>query len=706
MSLSSTSIGSPAAVIPFRVRLEPGLIENICKLARSKRDTSSSGGDMSGLLCGRSEPGTRIVVALKPFVELPSDAAAGELANWERFYQAAAAEIQKDPKFSKLQIVGWYSFRDNGGLLHSDLEFHNEHFSSAEDVALIGWLDAPNQITAEVYSKSEDAKLSFDDYRWGSVRLSTEIQTMPEPLDLAMRIRLSDDSYLRTYEASEGLTPLGQLKEKLNAASDLVFGFFGRRNGREELERVRDIIGDARLPVRTEPADSKPAEAADQTVSKAPDASPTPVAKAAAVNVRPPVEIPAAASAASAPKVNETPPLPVPAAPTGDVSSFERYAHAEVDDDDFEYLHDRDTEPPEEVIHWPLVAGVFLLTAASVFGALVIRGSDSSTRAGRFFASLFQGGDLNLHVANEDARLRLTWNQRNSAVASATLGVLHIADGPIQRDVRLDGQHIADGSVLYRPLSNDVTFRLEVRGEQGNASGSVRILDALANGAGTALDVSATTPGTLVTAQYMNPVDPTAPHLLRPTGSSDTTTLEALPDNGLNTPVTTPPSTPTGAGRTQPSVATSVLPSASTQENPRYEKPSAPILPDKQPSSAADFGQSNGRETINGWDPAPVPKQARPSTNNLIAAMPIAQIAPNISNLPAGTIRSGMHVTVRAYISDSGHVTSARVLTRHVNSAVANLAVEAARQWLFEPARSNGRNVSSQREIVFDFPAH
>jgi rare lipoprotein A len=85
--------------------------------------------------------------------------------------------------------------------------------------------------------------------------------------------------------------------------------------------------------------------------------------------------------------------------------------------------------------------------------------------------------------------LRLTWTRDTSAVRSATTGVLRIEDGPAHQDIILDPQRLSNGSILYRPASRDVTFRLEIRRGRRTAAETVRVV----NGVGPAPPQPATT---------------------------------------------------------------------------------------------------------------------------------------------------------------------------------------------------------------------
>jgi TonB family protein len=62
-----------------------------------------------------------------------------------------------------------------------------------------------------------------------------------------------------------------------------------------------------------------------------------------------------------------------------------------------------------------------------------------------------------LNVEHLGRTLRLTWNPR--ALHGQT--VLRVNDGDFHQSIALDGHQVADGSALYVPASNEVTFRLE-----------------------------------------------------------------------------------------------------------------------------------------------------------------------------------------------------------------------------------------------------
>jgi TonB family protein len=93
-----------------------------------------------------------------------------------------------------------------------------------------------------------------------------------------------------------------------------------------------------------------------------------------------------------------------------------------------------------------------------------------------------------------------------------------------------------------------------------------------------------------------------------------------------------------------------------------------------------------------------------PPRTGFVPPRALLQITPNIRNIPAGSIPRKMRVTVDVNVDQTGRVTSARLATPGVNSAVSSAAVAAARQWTFDPAMNNGQYIKSAHKIVFEFP--
>ena len=125
---------------------------------------------------------------------------------------------------------------------------------------------------------------------------------------------------------------------------------------------------------------------------------------------------------------------------------------------------------------WPLVA--FLVTATGTFVAGVMYGSTPST-AIRVVHIAVQNVPLTLHVGNRGDRLEVTWNGDSTAVRTAASGSMHIQDGSETTDLSLDLAQIASGAVAYKPISHDVSFRLDLKSKIGPAEASLRVLDSV-----------------------------------------------------------------------------------------------------------------------------------------------------------------------------------------------------------------------------------
>ncbi len=141
----------------------------------------------------------------------------------------------------------------------------------------------------------------------------------------------------------------------------------------------------------------------------------------------------------------------------------------------------RAVEPPKERgVPWISSAALFLLVAAITFVFLYARGirSGNGIVVPRIIRTIFPGAGLGLRVEGHEDRLLLSWNQRSPIVIGAREAILAIDDGSQHREVHLGSDQLADGSVLYKPASDDVAFRLEVRGNQGSTTAeSIRVLD-------------------------------------------------------------------------------------------------------------------------------------------------------------------------------------------------------------------------------------
>lgn len=139
------------------------------------------------------------------------------------------------------------------------------------------------------------------------------------------------------------------------------------------------------------------------------------------------------------------------------------------------------SKPARHALPWLSMLFVFLsaagLTFASVYAREVWLGRSSSTP--RFLEAVFPSKGLGLQVQYEGERVLITWSRTSPAVRSAARGLLRIEDGGNRRDVPIDAMQIVAGSILYKPASDEVTFRLQVESEDGKTTAeSIQVVDA------------------------------------------------------------------------------------------------------------------------------------------------------------------------------------------------------------------------------------
>jgi TonB family protein len=107
-----------------------------------------------------------------------------------------------------------------------------------------------------------------------------------------------------------------------------------------------------------------------------------------------------------------------------------------------------------------------------------------------------------------------------------------------------------------------------------------------------------------------------------------------------------------------------------------------------------------------GNSPGPEPIPLSPSPPVVVPPRPIHQTVPDLSGLPARLLPSRVQLFVKVEVSSTGHVTDAQIVgDPKVALAVSGAAVNAAKQWVFQPATVRGTNAASVHIIRFDFGA-
>lgn len=628
--------------LPFTVRLSAQLLNQIL----SERDKPAAPDEVSGLLFGVAEEGLVLAQSHRPFAPNAKGSGAADRFSQDKLFEQHLLASQKQAGAAPLKLVGWYAIRQAGGLSAADLAYHEWYFSRPEDLALILTPESPSGISLELYCRTVTGAITDSAYRAGFVRLSTA--PLESPVEILPRPKIQDDFFMRAYEFGDA--------EETTAAP----GWKGTL-----AVRYRNVF--SRL--RSSPPEPHGATPPAAPATAAPRQETKPEKREAPVPPPIPPPLPAPNLPAPARALSVSPPAPVFPVSTG---TFGLRAPA-----------------PKSRTLWLPVLTAFLLTSGLTFGVVYyLRATDNLPP---FLQSFALNPSLELKVEAQGTRLLLSWNRQSRAVRHARDGFLQIDDGSQRRRVTLDASQVANGSILYRPNSDDVTFRLEVHALDGRTvTESMRVLEGLRPAA---LDLSPDAPAAPPTRSEKAgspPLPRTSVPQPRPAAAPPQNEPAAVVDNlqaSAGNPAAAPPAAPAPQKTTELTKEEEAL--AVPEETPA-QSPTAPVLeqpkaePPRRPSPLA-----NAPDTLQSYQP---PK-------------PVRQVLPNLSSLPTGLAAMGGQLEVLVNVDETGRVTAATPVqtARKMNAVLVQSALDAARLWRFTPATLHGKAVASRHSILFQF---
>ncbi|HUA58986.1 MAG TPA: TonB family protein [Verrucomicrobiae bacterium] len=334
-----------------------------------------------------------------------------------------------------------------------------------------------------------------------------------------------------------------------------------------------------------------------------------------------------------------------------------------------------------------------LLAAAGAGAYFMIPGLHKS---GRIPATSGDTSQLNLRVEHSGADLLLTWNRDAAVVKGAAHAVLSIYDGDRQDKYDMDPGQLANGSIEYQPITQDVSFRMEVTGTDHSkvASESVRVLRTRPSPmpddpkGKNASATTATTPDKKNDSTSAGAATPTAStddaapekdKLISPTRKFDSASLSQPLTSRLR-PTTSSdlPDAPTVGGAAAPQ-ANLGAPNLGSMA-PAPVAPRAPAPPTPTPAQT----------------PAPTPKTG----GQITQAQLLVHKDPEYPKIAQ---QMGVRGTVEllATIGTDGHVKTVKVLSGH--EMLAKAAREAVMQWIYKPTLLNGIPVENETHIKIDF---
>jgi hypothetical protein len=284
----------------------------------------------------------------------------------------------------------------------------------------------------------------------------------------------------------------------------------------------------------------------------------------------------------------------------------------------------------------------------------------------------YKTDSLALKVEIERSQIRIGWDRNSPVIAVAKRGYLSIQDGINTKSMDLDPHLLRTGSLVYSTPAADVTVRLQIEAADGIASESVRaVRSGRPDGA---FFPSAASAGDAPTSRSGASTE------LRSPGELSSAIADASDIAREGAKPRTPSRTGTGADPSGLTVRSKGLPSL-----PRGGKEGV--------GSASEEARAR------------VLARAATEEGRYVAARPVNRVEPEPSFTLHPFIVPEVQINVRVVIDRSGRVIRAESLSRGnaLMDHLSKIAVEAARQWTFSPARDDGQNVPSESVLQFQF---
>ncbi|MGE5644490.1 MAG: energy transducer TonB [Acidobacteriota bacterium] len=661
------------------------------------------GSEIGGVLAGHVLPGNPRTVVIDRFEPVECDYSRGPL-----FLLADADKERLKDAIDRVRSSGAVAagfFRSNTrrdiALDEEDLAIISEHFSDPANVALL----------VRPFAMKPSAGAFFI---WEDGKIQGDASYLQFPFKRAELLK----SFAQFIVDGSGAGPAPQAKEPLVMPKREEPAPVAKREEPPQITFKREERP-AIIPVSARREDRPPLlkreeRPAGPTLVSKKEEKPQPAPKReekAAITLAPPkpVEEKPAVTPAAPPVVPAAPvpppPVPPPAAEKKELVS----APAEPEPAKPEHLEAaalrspapafaEAVEEPEERSLFSKLKWVIILLVVAAVGA------------GGYFAYLkfaqpapeaAQPSDstLALKVERSAGQLLLSWNRNSPIIATATRATLSITDGDHKEDVDLDLGQLHNGSIVYAPMTNDVSFRLEVTDlKNGKSAGeSVRVLAGRPSPSVSALPPSMAKPAA-------GAADPKSVPAATP---AQNTEAQAAPHQQAQTPppVEQPKVT---AG---PAVTAAPPSPESLAARLRAAEPQELPAPPKLEGSSSALGAAapiGAQARLPGAPPAPQPAspQAQPQQpapvagGRAIEAKLIRRVAPVYPGLARQTRVSGI-VRVRATVGKDGKVKKAVAVSGP--PLLRQSAIEAVRLWLYTPAMLNGEPIDSETQVDVSF---
>jgi TonB family protein len=611
---------------PVVVHLPMALIDRLeSEAVESFRSLSSRGSEIGGVLLGSVTPGSPAIVKFTDFELIPCDYARGPL------YRLAAGDvgrfeqtIAKHASGGGPRVIGYFRSHTRKGLSldADDLAFFEPLFPEPQQVVLVIRPFAAKASTAGIF-----------------IRENGRIGGESSPLEFPFR-----SSELAARGAGEKSEPATLLAAPPNAAAP------GRPQPRAQIVPIasrREITVPESVPA------AKPEEAPMPAPAAPPQSQAAILGEKDMVEKRDREVKPETMAAAQAPAAQV---LPAP--------SFSQATP--------------DPARKNKKLRLMVAAAAAMVV---IGGSLVVYPMLRKSISPRSPAVQQDSSALSLRVERTTGGMLLSWNRDLPAIQSASKVVLSISDGDRHENIQLDPNQVRTGSILYPPMTGDVSFQMEVTDphQTRTTSESLRVLDPRPSPmADSAAAQPAATPGAPATTAAATPDASAA------ADESQSVEQDAAPH----------PVTPLKPFNTQ-SLAQRLRPATQT------DLEDAPAMG----RGSAATSQASLPGIVTSQPPLPAPPKAAPPANlpvggQIQAAQVVTRVDPEYPKL-ARQAGAGGVVEVEATITVDGRVKNPHAL--HGNSMLQKAAIDAVMQWRYRPAMLNGKPVESPVQIKLNF---
>jgi len=342
--------------------------------------------------------------------------------------------------------------------------------------------------------------------------------------------------------------------------------------------------------------------------------------------------------------------------------------------------------------------------AASLAALILSVGITCAILGYRWVQRLASPPTLGLQARPTAGQFLVNWDRKAPQIRRARRGVLAIRDGSYEGHLELDPLQLRSGSLVYTSAGANIQFRLEVFGDRGRSvSESIRLLTPKGTG-------RPETEGMLAQAG------------VKTGGTLESGAPAAGPGRSETRPATATEGRPPVVQKTRRvSPATQVSPAASHPAQPvhliraRDRNPHVLVAAALSQSAAPARSQTPAEETrtvgVQPAEPAASPYRAqrtvRPTKTAASYTGPqvIRRVEPVIPAESRASLAHEVRIDVRVGIDAEGAVTTAEVTSGSgaQDPSLASATMRAARQFRFQPARSNDRNVPSGMILSFRF---